>query len=465
MNKVSFVCTTFRRFNCVRRIVAQFQAQTYHNKELIIFNTDEEYPYELGIHDDRIIIVNNGTDYITKRPYTNRGDICRDAVSHASGDYFMLADDDDIYLPYHIQQAIEGIIETGKDAWKPQKSFFATSSKLELTQNIMEASVIVKMNRIREIGFRNDLTGYEGLSWYTILRDERQLDEDNTKFIPAYCFNWGDPSEIAGHKQSGNIDDPNNFENHKNQSYDTVTDKLTPISVVELYHVYEPYYNWLHNNKEILNNQQWEKYMTITIDKSQIQLSNNVVHHPFHYRGLRTEQSINVFNALDALYNYMPNKPSQIIEIGSRNGGFTTILDEHNLSNTARVYTIDIDGFNPNAKFSDNVTQIKADCFAIETVIGNIISQPGVTLVFCDGGDKIREINTFSKYLKSGDMIFGHDYAKDSETFNNIYRSKIWDWHELWDDAINDTIIQNNLSPILADDFDNAVWKSLIKNN
>ena len=58
MKKVSFVCTSYRRFYCVKRIVAQYQAQTYPNKELIIFNTDEEYPYSLGIEDDSIIIVN-----------------------------------------------------------------------------------------------------------------------------------------------------------------------------------------------------------------------------------------------------------------------------------------------------------------------------------------------------------------------------------------------------------------------
>lgn len=463
MKKVSFICTTFRRFYCVKRIVAQFHAQTYPIKELIIFNTDEEYPYELGIDDNRIIIINNGIDYTTKQPYTNRGDICRDAVSHATGDYFMLADDDDIYLPYHIQQAVDGILENNRDAWKPQKSFFATSDKLELSQNIMEASVIVKMNRIREIGFRNDLTGYEGLSWYTILRDERQLNEDNTKFIPSYCFNWGDPSEIAGHKQSGNIDDPNNFENHKNNSHNIVTDKLYPISFMELLDTYKPYYEWLHNNHHFLHQEQWKKYMSAQIDTSKINLVNNITHHPFYYKDLRTEQSINIFNALDSLYNYMTIKPSQIIEIGSRNGGFTKILDDHELSNEAKIYTIDIDGFNPNAEFSKKVTQIKADCFTIESVIGNIISQPGITLLFCDGGDKITEINTFAKYLKPDDMIFGHDYAKDSETFNNIYRGKIWDWHELWDDAISQTCHNYNLIPILKDDFDNAVWKSLIK--
>jgi len=57
--KVSFVCTTYRRFYCVRRIIAMYQAQTYQDKELIIFNTDTEHPFTLGIDDDSIIVVNN----------------------------------------------------------------------------------------------------------------------------------------------------------------------------------------------------------------------------------------------------------------------------------------------------------------------------------------------------------------------------------------------------------------------
>ena len=175
--KVSFVCTTYRRFYCLKRIVAMYHAQTYQNRELIIFNTDTEYPYELGFEDDSIIVVNADKNYETGEGYTNRGDICRDAVTHATGDYFMLADDDDIYLPWHIQQAVDGIEELGTDAWKPQKSLFAAPNKIELCQNTLEASVIVKMNRIKEIGFRSDMTGYEGLSWYTKLRDEGQLNE------------------------------------------------------------------------------------------------------------------------------------------------------------------------------------------------------------------------------------------------------------------------------------------------
>ena len=258
-NKVSFVCTTYRRFTCVERIVAQYHAQTYENKELIIFNTDTDYPYSLGFDDDSIIIVNNDKDYLTGEHYANRGQICRDAVTHATGDYFMLADDDDIYLPWHIEQAIDGIIENGKDAWKPQKSFFAAPDRIELCQNTLEASVIVKMNRIREIGFRSDLTGYEGLSWYTQLRDEGNLDENNTDYVPSYCFKWSDPSEIAGHKQSGDINNPDNFENHKAASCDYAIRPLNDITDL-INSVYKPYFDFINSNIDIFPKEKIIKY-------------------------------------------------------------------------------------------------------------------------------------------------------------------------------------------------------------
>jgi hypothetical protein len=258
MKKVSFVCTTFRRFTCVERIIAQYHAQTYSNKELIIFNTDTEYPMTLGFTDPSIILVNCSIDYHTNQPYTNRGAICRDAVTHATGDLFMLADDDDIYLPWHLSQAVDGITENGKDAWKPQKSFFATQHKLELTQNTLEASVIVSMSRIRDIGFRSDLTGYEGLSWYTRLRDEGHLDENNTRYVPSYCFNWSDPSDVAGHKQSGDIDNPKNFDNHKEQSRDVATRPLSAMGLLSA--VYAPYFTFIKNNLHLFNQTYVSRY-------------------------------------------------------------------------------------------------------------------------------------------------------------------------------------------------------------
>ena len=260
MSKISFVCTTYRRFTCVNRIIAQYHAQTYQNKELIIFNTDMEFPMQLGFEDDSIVVINNNTNYETHEPYKNRGEICRDAVMHATGDYFMLADDDDIYLPWHMQQAYDGIMSNGKDAWKPEMSMFASSNGIQLVKNTLEASVIVKMHRIREIGFRMDLTGYEGLSWYTKLRDERQLDENNSYYVPSYCFNWSDASNIAGHKQSGDINNPDNFENHKKASMDYAKAPLTADADLSL--VYAPYYQFINNHQHLFPSELIRKYVT-----------------------------------------------------------------------------------------------------------------------------------------------------------------------------------------------------------
>jgi glycosyltransferase involved in cell wall biosynthesis len=263
--KVSFVCTTYRRFRCVERIIEQFISQTYQNKQLIILNTDVENPlvldHEVLSLELDIILINNSFDYQTGLEYTNRGQICRDAVSHADGDYFMLADDDDIYLPWHLDQAVDGIETLGKDAWKPAQSFFALPDKLILVQNTLEASVIVKMNRIKEIGFREDKTGYEGLSWYTRLRDEGQLWENNPNYVPSYCFNWSDPADMAGHKQSGNIDNPTNFEEHKLASNDVLHRPLNRCGRQVLETYYERYYNYLRENPQQFHPHYYTKFV------------------------------------------------------------------------------------------------------------------------------------------------------------------------------------------------------------
>jgi glycosyltransferase involved in cell wall biosynthesis len=263
-NKVSLICTTYRRYRCIERIIEQYLRQDYENKELIIFNTDTDNPMslDLEITDRSIKVINCSIDYETGLPYTNRGSICRDAVTHASGDLFMLMDDDDIYLPWYVRQAVDGILLNGKDAWKPEMSFFATPDKLELTRNTLEASVIVRMSRIREIGFRQDITGYEGLSWYTRLRDEGELDEHTKSYVPSYCFNWSDPSDMAGHKQSGDINNPDNFENHKKGSGDVSDKPLIGCGPSIMNEAYSKYFRFLLDHRSEFDSGLWDKYVS-----------------------------------------------------------------------------------------------------------------------------------------------------------------------------------------------------------
>jgi hypothetical protein len=122
------------------------------------------------------------------------------------------------------------------------------------------------MARIREIGFRIDITGYEGLSWYTRLRDEGQLNEYNANHVPSYCFNWSDTGEIAGHKQSGNINAPNNFEEHKAASTDYASRPLERLAKPHLDSVYKKYYEWFRRVEHELNLEYYNRYARVFVE-------------------------------------------------------------------------------------------------------------------------------------------------------------------------------------------------------
>jgi glycosyltransferase involved in cell wall biosynthesis len=244
--KVSAVCCTYGRFKCVERVMNCFLAQDYPNKELIIYNTDTDSPYDVGQSIHSITIVNRSIDSVTNEPYTNVGAIRRDALMFATGDYVVTWDDDDIFLPHFMSQAINRMAETGLPSFKPEKSFFYSGDNLRLVMNTLEASVVASIDLVRKYGYLLE-TGKEGLAWYTKMRDNKELDEHDTNYIPSYCFNWNDGQEMnAPHKQSGDIDNPNNFNNHKEASKDVVDGrKLQVYSQEQLNEVFKPYFDFI----------------------------------------------------------------------------------------------------------------------------------------------------------------------------------------------------------------------------
>jgi glycosyltransferase involved in cell wall biosynthesis len=249
--KVSAVCCTYGRFKCVERAMNCFLAQDYPNKELIIYNTDTNSPYDVGQSTFNITIINRSIDSVTNEPYTNVGAIRRDALMFATGDYVVTFDDDDIFLPHFMSQAINRMAETGLPSFKPEKSFFYSGDNLRLVMNTLEASVLASMDLVRKYGYLLE-TGKEGLAWYTKMRDNKELDEHDTYYIPSYCFNWNDGQEMeAPHKQSGDIDNPNNFNNHKEASKDSVNGREFQVySVDQLNQTYKPYFDFLEKNQD-----------------------------------------------------------------------------------------------------------------------------------------------------------------------------------------------------------------------
>jgi hypothetical protein len=205
-------------------------------------------------------------DYLTKENYTNVGAIRRDAldlVSDGLGGYVVTWDDDDVFLPWFMEQAIDRIRETNLPSFKPEMSFFYSGDNLRLVRNTLEASVVAKYEKVREYGYLLE-TGKEGLGWYTKMRDKRELNEHDKYYLPSYCFNWNDGYEMnAPHKQSGDIDNPDNFNNHKEASIDAVNGRSLSIYTEEkMRETYKPYFDFIEKHSADFPPELVEKYFT-----------------------------------------------------------------------------------------------------------------------------------------------------------------------------------------------------------
>lgn len=260
---------TYRRFTCVNRSVRFFLEQDANiEKELIIYNTDTEFPIELDdeLLKEHITVVNNNTDKLTNLPYTNIGSIRRDSLSYATGTHYICWDDDDIFLPWHIRQSIDRFNCNPEIwAWKPFTSMFWKSNHdPELAWNNMEASILIDLEKLKGIGFLNHQGGGEHLHWINVFNAAKKLYIDK-EAIPSYCFNWHDQGEMRGHKQSGTIDRVDNFEYHKANTTDYAKSKINGISDVSL--IYQKHISIIKRNigkifhkDYIIKEEQYQKY-------------------------------------------------------------------------------------------------------------------------------------------------------------------------------------------------------------
>lgn len=108
------------------------------------------------------------------------------------------------------------------------------------------------------------------------------------------------------------------------------------------------------------------------------------------------------------------HRPARIIELGTGGGMFSCYLkllciqfdaefhtfDNHPLTETSVSHLLDL-----RSSFE------MLDIFVNEEKIAGLIKRDGLTIMFCDDGDKIREFNMFTKYLKTGDIISAHDWG------------------------------------------------------
>lgn len=160
--KISCICPTRGRFNILRESISFFLLQDYENKELIIFNN---HPIDIKIHPKLLkhnIKVINAGDYSGKSMQI----IYSDALKYISEDseYVAIWDDDDMYLPWHLSDNINKLLNSDKKFIRPKFGYWhdiTHSTEYSVISNTLEAGMIVRKDIIffdESVG--NDSTGY-----------------------------------------------------------------------------------------------------------------------------------------------------------------------------------------------------------------------------------------------------------------------------------------------------------------
>jgi cephalosporin hydroxylase len=187
------------------------------------------------------------------------------------------------------------------------------------------------------------------------------------------------------------------------------------------------------------------------------------------FKGHTAQQS---HNAYQVFYDFISEvKPVRILEIGTALGGFTEFLkiitDELNLNTKILSYDIsERPWYNQMIEKGIDVRVeniFNEDWSGVKQDVIDFVQQDGLTIVLCDGGWKIGEFKIFSKLIKDGDYILAHDYSISKEIYESEIKDKIWNWCEITESDIQESVTENNLKFYNQDKFSQAVWVCKVK--
>jgi cephalosporin hydroxylase len=176
--------------------------------------------------------------------------------------------------------------------------------------------------------------------------------------------------------------------------------------------------------------------------------------------------------AYEVFYEFLKQvRPNQILEIGTALGGFTEFLkiitDELNLN--TKILSYDISEREWYHQMIEKGIDVRVenifneDWSGVKQEVVDFVQQEGTTIVLCDGGWKIGEFKIFSKLIKEGDYILAHDYSYSKEVYESEIKDKIWNWCEITEQDIEESVISNNLKSYNQDKFSQAVWVCKVK--
>lgn len=235
MNVTAIMATCGRHKLCERSLKFFIDQGTTDNHTLLIYNNSSVKqnlaPLNL-LPNKKVILINNHIDKVTGERYSNLGAIYRDALTYVPADTHIIYhhDDDDIFLPNHISEGLNGFSKglarnRYSVAYKPERSYFRHAGGVELMGNNLEPSVFIAANHLYKYGY-NLTTTDQHMSWFAPLLEENRMFVDSNG-VSTLIYNWGD-TNIPTFKTSGNAGNPSNFDNYRNFSNDHGDLLITP---------------------------------------------------------------------------------------------------------------------------------------------------------------------------------------------------------------------------------------------
>lgn len=181
---------------------------------------------------------------------------------------------------------------------------------------------------------------------------------------------------------------------------------------------------------------------------------------PVAYKNTGNQQSPVAFELFPKFFD--ENKDIDlVIDLGTGRGGFSLFLHEQAAAINSKFVTYDANE-NSITNIKSKIPDVDArvgDVFDIYTQgeIEKLIDSSGKVAVFCDAGNVVKCFNTYSDLIKQDDLILVHDYAPNKQVFESEYRNKIWNWMEVSDQDIDESMSKNKLIKVF-EQVQKAAW-------
>lgn len=182
---------------------------------------------------------------------------------------------------------------------------------------------------------------------------------------------------------------------------------------------------------------------------------------------MQNRYAIPAFRSLFQLLHDTGRPVARIVEIGTGPGGLSALLHTYCTAADADFLTYDryqSVADNPALRALGIKPRVKdVEHPFVLAEIAREVQKEGLTILACDGPDKAAEVKALTPYLKAGDIVMAHDYARDRELFEQQIKSRLWSWCEITDADFAELDEAYDLEPLLEQAFAPAVWSCRLK--